>query len=114
MNASQPRYNISLKFQEVRLPPFDEILVLGSKSEQGKMGVAKTFEYMVPDIFEMVEVEEDSIEAVFINRRLIRKISKENILDILRAKVFPYVSEKEIIKVDFEVIISYDTIEKDA
>ena len=114
MQESQPRYNISLKFQEVRLPPFDEILVLGSKSEQGKMGIAKTFEYMVPNIFEMVEVEEDSIEAVFINKRLIKKISKANILEILRAKVFPYVSDREIIKVDFEVVVSYDTIEKDA
>ena len=114
MQESQPRYNISLRFQEVRLPPFDEILVLGSKAEQGKMGIAKTFEYMVPDIFEMIEVEEDSIEAVFINRRLIKKISQDNILEILRAKVFPYVSAKEIIKVDFEVVVRYDTIEKDA
>ena len=114
MQESKPRYNISLKFQEVRLPPFDEILVLGSKSEQGKMGIAKTFEYMVPDIFAMVEVEEDSIEAVFINKRLLKKISQDNILEILRAKVFPFVSEKEIMKVDFEVVVSYDTIEKDA
>ena len=114
MNESRPRYIISLKFQEVRLPPFDEILVLGSKSGQGKMGVAKTFEYMMPDLFEMVEVEEDSIEAVFINRHLIKKISRANILEILRDKVFPYVSEKEIVKVDFEVVVSYDTIEKDA
>ena len=112
MKSSKPHYNISLSFREIRLPPFDEILVLGSKSEQWKMGIAKTFEYMVPDIFEMVEVEDDSIEAVFINRRLLKKMSVISILDVLRAKVFPYVSEKEIVKVDFEVVVSYDTIEK--
>ena len=113
MKSSKPHYNISLRFQEISLPPFDEILVLGSKAEQGKMGIAKTFEYLVPDIFEMVEVEDDSIEAVFINKRLLKKISTITILDVLRAKVFPYVSEKEIIKVDFEVVVSYDTIEQD-
>ena len=113
MTSTNPRYNISLRFQEIRLPPFDEILVLGSKSEQGKMGIAKTFEYLVPDIFEMVEVTDDTIEAVFINKRLLKKMSVEHILEILRAKVFPFVSEREIIKVDLEVIISYDTIEKD-
>ena len=77
------------------------------------MGIAKTFEYMVPDIFEMVEVADDSIEAVFINKRLLKKMSSDSILSVLRAKVFPYVSEKEIVKVDFEVVVSYDTIEKD-
>lgn len=113
MKRSKPRYNISLRFQEIKLPPFEEVLVLGSKSEQGKMGVAKTFEYLVPDIFDMVEVEDDSIEAVFINKRLLKKMSADSILKVLQAKVFPYVSEKEIIKVDFEVVVSYDMIEKD-
>ena len=32
---------------------------------------------------------------------------------ILRKKVFPYVSAKEIVKVDLEITVSYDTIEKD-
>ena len=113
MTSSKPRYEISLRFQEIKLPPFDEILVLGSKSEQGKMGVAKTFEHLVPEIFEMIEVPDDAIEAIFVNKRLLKKISKEDILDILREKVFPYVSAKEIIKVDLEIIVSYDTIEKD-
>lgn len=113
MDNLKPHYQISLRFQGITLPPFDEIMILGSKSEQGKMGVAKTFEYLVPDIFEMVEVPDDSIEAVFVNKRLLKKISMENILEILRDKVFPYVSEKEIVKVDFEVVIGYDTIEKD-
>ena len=112
MKSSSPNYQISLRFQEIKLPPFDEILVLGSKSEQGKMGVAKTFEHLVPEIFEMIEVPDDTIEAIFVNKRLLKKISKENILDILREKVFPYVSAKEIIKVDLEIVVSYDAIEK--
>ncbi|MGB3779029.1 MAG: hypothetical protein WA960_11775 [Tunicatimonas sp.] len=113
MKSSSPHYQISLRFQEIKLPPFDEILVLGSKSEQGKMGVAKTFEHLVPEIFEMIEVPDDAIEAIFVNKRLLKKISKENILDILREKVFPFVSAKEIIKVDLEITVSYETIEKD-
>ncbi len=77
------------------------------------MGVAKTFEHLVPEIFEMIEVPDDAIEAIFVNKRLLKKISKENILDILREKVFPFVSAKEIIKVDLEITVSYETIEKD-
>ncbi|MGB3849350.1 MAG: hypothetical protein WA958_05240 [Tunicatimonas sp.] len=112
MNSSKPRYQFSLRFQEIKLPPFDEVLVLGSKSGQGKMGIAKTFDYLVPDTFEMIEVLDDTIEAVFVNKRVLKKISKENILEILREKVFPFVSAKEIIKVDLDIVVNYDDIEK--
>jgi hypothetical protein len=112
MNSSEPRYRFSLRFQEIKLPPFDEVLVLGSKSGQGKMGIAKTFDYLVPDTFEMIEVSDDTIEAVFVNKRVLKKISKENILEILREKVFPFVSAKEIIKVDLDIVVNYDDIEK--
>ena len=37
---------------------------------------------------------------------------KENILRILETNVFPYVSEKEIIKVDFKVNISFTVVEE--
>ncbi len=77
------------------------------------MGVARTFEHMVPDIFEMIEVPDDAIEAIFVNKRVLKKISKEDIIEILREKVFPYVSAREIIKVDLDITVSYDVIEKD-
>jgi hypothetical protein len=36
---------------------------------------------------------------------------KEKILQILMDNVFPYVSEKEIIKVDFKVTTSFTVVE---
>jgi hypothetical protein len=37
---------------------------------------------------------------------------KDGILKILTANVFPSVSEKEIIKVDFKVMISFTVVEE--
>lgn len=36
---------------------------------------------------------------------------KDSILKILESNVFPYVSEKEIVKVDFKILISTTVIE---
>ena len=113
--ANDPiRYSIDISFEEIKLPPFQDILVLGKHSQQGKIGLNKSFELMVPNGFEMVEIDIegcDNVEAVFINKKILTKMPSEKILQILKVKVFPYVAEGEILKVDFKVTLSYVNIE---
>jgi len=107
------KFSVNLAFEEIRLPPFEDILILGKKCPQGKIGVYRSFQLLVPDEFEVTEVENDCVDAVFISKKVLRKMEKETILAILREKVFPYVSEFEILKVDFKVRISYNQLDID-
>jgi len=108
------KYSISLSFQEIKLPPFDEILIVGKNSPHGKLGISKSFDLLLPNGFEIIDVEDDDkIDAVFVNKRILAKLSKEKVLKILRVKVFPYVSEGELLRVDLKVSISYISIEED-
>jgi hypothetical protein len=108
---STMKYTIQLSFEEVRLPPFDDILILGKKSPQGKMGVHKSFEFLIPNEFEAFEVEDEIVEVVFINKRVLKKMGSDRVISILRNKVFPYVSESEMLKVDFKLRIFYESVE---
>lgn len=105
------KYTIQLGFEEIRLPPFEDILILGKKCPQGKVGIYKSFEYLIPNEFEVFEIEDEIVEAVFINKRLLKKMDKGKIINILKDKVFPFVSDNELLKVDFRLQISYDLIE---
>ena len=109
-NASR-KYLTQLSFEEIKLPPFDDILILGKKSNQGKIGVYKAFELLIPNEFEVFEVDDAVVEAVFINKKLLVKMEKDRILNLLKEKIFPFVSESEILKVDFKLKIFYDEIE---
>ncbi|NIJ45605.1 hypothetical protein FHR24_002073 [Wenyingzhuangia heitensis] len=109
-NASQ-KYSVQLSFKEIRLPPFEDILILGKKCPQGIIGVSKSFELLIPNEFDVFEIDTTNIESVFINKRVLKKMDSEKIINILAEKVFPYVSECEIIKVDFKLKIFYDSIE---
>ncbi|NJK95110.1 MAG: hypothetical protein HC830_00170 [Bacteroidetes bacterium] len=111
--CSNKRYTIQLSFEEIKLPPFDEILIIGKKCPQGKHGLYKSFEFLVPNEYDVFEVDHDIVEAVYINRRLLNKICKDKIIDILTEKVFPFTSISEIVKVDFKLKVSYDSIEFD-
>lgn len=110
---STQKYSIQLSFEEIRLPPFEDILILGKKCPQGKIGISKSFEFLVPNEFEIFEIDNPTIESVFINKRVLKKMDNEKIISILSEKVFPFVSECEIIKVDFKLKIFYDSIEGD-
>ena len=111
MSASNVKYFINLTFEEVKLHPFDDILVLAKHSSQGKMGIFKSVELLVPNGFELIEINNGKVEAVFISKRILTKISKESVLSVLGEKVFPFISEGEILKVDFKVAVSYTNIE---
>ena len=108
---SNIKYSIDLSFEEIKLPPFQDILVLGKNSPQGKIGLCKSFELLVPNGFDIIEINEDKVEAVFINKRILTKISSGKIIEILKSKVFQFISEGELIKVDFKIPISCTNIE---
>ena len=112
MDKPNRKFSVKLSFEEIKLPPFQDILILGAKCQQGKIGLSKSIELLIPNGFELVEISENCVEAVFINRRILKKMSKEKIIKILRNKVFQFVSEGEILKVDFKINISYSTIEE--
>ncbi|HEX2968178.1 MAG TPA: hypothetical protein VHO46_03665 [Bacteroidales bacterium] len=107
------RYYVQLSFEEIKLPPFEEILIIGKKCPQGKNGLYKSFQFLVPNEYDVFEIEHDVVEAVYINRRLLNKINKDKVIEILSEKVFPFTSISEIVKVDFKLKITYDTIELD-
>lgn len=110
---STMKYSINLSFEEIKLPPFEDILVLGKNSPHGKLGLNKSLGLLLPNGFELVEIGEGNVEAVFINRKILAKISKEKIIDILGAHVFQYVSESELLRVNFKVLVSCTNIEYD-
>lgn len=110
-NNSNMKYSIDLRFEEIKLPPFQDILVLGKNSPQGKIGLGKSFELLAPNGFDIIEINDGRVEAVFVNKKILTKISSDKIIDILKSKVFQFISEGELIKVDFKVSISYTNIE---
>ncbi len=65
----------------------------------------------MPNGFDIIEINDGRVEAVFINKKILTKISSDKIIDILKSKVFQFISEGELVKVDFKVSISYTNIE---
>lgn len=103
------KYTVDLSYREIRLPPVDDILVLAKYSSHGMIGISKSFELLVPNGFETIEVTDEKIEAVFVNKRILSKVPLDVVLEILRERIFPFIAEGDILQVDFKVLITYPT-----
>jgi len=110
MNEFDKTYTINLSFEEIKLPPFQDILVLAKNSVQGKIGLSKSFELLVPNGFETIDVDNENIETVFVNKNILAKIEKEKVIRILEKNVFGFISEGELISVDFKINITVKNI----
>lgn len=105
-------YGIDISFEELKLPLFHDVLVLAKNGVQGKRGLGKSLDLLAPGVFQAVDTEVGSehIEAVFINRKLLTKITAKQLIEILQRHVFEYVGEGELIQVDMKVRISMHNI----
>ncbi len=102
------KYSIRVSFEEIRLPPFEDISVLEQKCSQGKSGVSKSFEFCGYDSFEFGDV---NVEPIFINKQVLKKIDQNMIISILAERVFPFISDRGILYGDFKLQIFYNSME---
>lgn len=109
--AKKPKFSISLSFEEVKLPPFQDILLLGKRCPHGKAGVSQCFNLLAPEAFEMVQIDDPTVEAMLVSKRILKRMPAENIVDILKEKVFPYITPGEVVRIDFNIKIYFDNIE---
>lgn len=105
------RYTVSLDFEAIKLPPFQDILILAKKCPIGMVGINKCMGLIAPENFRLFALEDETVEAILISEIILKRMSFEKVLNILKEKVFPYVSSGEIVKIDFRIRISVDEVE---
>lgn len=113
MAEPQSNMSVSLEFYAVKLPPVRDILVVAKKYPQGRVGVMESFRFIAPDEFEMFDIDDPDVvaEAVLINRRILKRVSSEQVMSILEKNVFPYISPGEAINVDLDIHVRLSNIE---
>jgi hypothetical protein len=107
----RPRFSVSLSFESIKFPPFQDIVLLGRRCPQGKAGVSQCLNLLEPDKFDLVEVDDHTVEAILVNKAILKRLPVENVVEVLKDKVFPFVTNGETVQVDFNVRIHFDAVE---
>ena len=104
------KFSIDIKFENIKFPPFDDILVLTKKCPHGVNGVKEALKFISSAGYEAVILNHSNIEAVFINKKLLKRLDKGKIIEILEEKVFPHIIEGDLVKVDLNIKYSYENL----
>ncbi|MCD6297009.1 MAG: hypothetical protein J7M30_07630 [Deltaproteobacteria bacterium] len=111
MNENTIKYTVSIEFEHISLPPFKDVLILGRGCPHGKHGIAQCFNLLAPDDFELIDLEDEKVQAMLISKSLLKRMPVKKITEIIRDNVFPYISGGELIKVAFRLKLLIENIE---
>ncbi|OFX78262.1 MAG: hypothetical protein A2X12_09115 [Bacteroidetes bacterium GWE2_29_8] len=108
MKIEKKQLDISLQFESISLPPVEDILIIGKLCPFGKMGVKKFLYLLSPDNFDTIEIESDIVDSIFINKKILKKMTEAEVLEVLEENVFPFINKNEVIKIDFKIKVSIE------
>ena len=102
--TEKTQYSVSFTVEAIRLPPVSDILVLAKKHPQGKVGIMQAFQFIAPDEFELIPIneEDDTVEAVLVHKRILRKMSAAQLVDVLSELLLRSESD-DVVFSDFRV-----------
>lgn len=88
---------------EFSLPPITDGLVLGRMSPIGHVAIGKALSLLTTTSFEHLPVEDDVISDVLIRAAILRKASKEQLINFVLQEIRPLMGAEEIIHLDLKV-----------
>lgn len=75
------------------------------------IGVSKCISLLSPDDFEMIAVNHNTVEAIIVSKKILKKMPARKVVETLSQTVFPIISQGEIVKVDFKLTAIWSNIE---
>ncbi|WP_446808476.1 hypothetical protein ACH50O_14410 [Methylomonas sp. 2BW1-5-20] len=107
--ASQNQIHISANLGEYAIPPLKDMLVLGKESPIGCIAMRRAIELLVKAPFEHIEFDDDVISDILVRQSLLKRISKEALIDFVLIQVKPLMSADEILHAEMDISVQLNT-----
>jgi len=74
---------IDLELSTFEIPPYGDILVLGKRCPIGQQAAKRMLDIVAPGQFELIGLEDDLIEALFVKKYLFLRANKERLINAI-------------------------------
>jgi len=103
MNSRKVSNIIRAQLSEFSLPPITDGLVLGKLTPIGHVAVGKALSLLTTTAFEHIQIDDDVIGDVLIRTAVLRKTSKQQIINFILQEIKPLMGAEEIIHLDIKI-----------
>jgi hypothetical protein len=110
--ASSASVNVRLQFQEFRIPPVHDALVLGKKSPIGSEAVRRSLTLLHVAPFQHIELsgahEDDVVGDILVRNSVLNKIPPDNLIRLVVDRVKPFMTAEEILHLRLDAEVSLE------
>lgn len=100
---------IKTRIKEFVLPPFRDGLILGKNSLIGCKAMRQALELLVATPFEHIEIDDDIVQDILIRKTLLRRISKDKLVNFVLREIKPLMGDDEILYLDLEIEVQFES-----
>jgi hypothetical protein len=110
MITNKKKLDITARVGEYTIPPLKDMLVLGIQSPIGCIAMRRAIELLVKAPFEHIELEDDVISDILVRQQLLRRVSKDELIDFVMTHMKPLMGPDEVLhaEINVNVVISAD------
>lgn len=94
---------IRAQLSEFSLPPITDGLVLGRLSPIGHVAVGKALNLLTTTSFDHLQIEDEVISDVLVRTAILRKASREQLINFVLQEIKPLMGAEEIIHLDLKI-----------
>jgi hypothetical protein len=103
--AINKKSHITARIGEYAIPPLKDMLVLGKQAPIGCIAMRRAVELLIKTPFEHIEVEDDVISDILVRQHLLRRVSKDSLIDFVMTHVKPMMGVDEVLHAELDVSV---------
>ena len=105
----QKKIDVEMVLSEFEIPPIKDCLVIGKASPIGKNASKRMIEAVMPEQFNLISIEDDVIEAVFVKKTISQMVPEEQLKDLIMAEAKPIMLDNMIIELKCQISVTVKT-----
>ncbi len=100
------KVHLDMEISLFNVPPCGDVLVLAKHAPVGPKAAKKMMDTICPGLFELVEIEDDIVEALIVKRQLFLMADKQSIVKAVLDETKAFISPQLMVKVDLDIKIA--------
>lgn len=101
--TTNKKIHIAARVGEYAIPPLKDMLVLGKEAPIGCIAMRRAIELLIKAPFEHIEVEDDVISDILVRQQLLRRVSKDGLVEFVMSNVKPLMGSDEVLHAELDV-----------
>jgi hypothetical protein len=101
--GAQSGANITARISEYRMPVLRDVLVMGKDAPIGCIAMKRALDLLVKTPYEHIEVDDGVIGDILIRQALLRRVSKQQLMDFVLNHTKPLLGSDEILHMELDI-----------